>query len=194
MRKKRSYGRLRIIGGRFKGRYISSMLLPGLRPTANMVRESLFNIIGTRIEGAIFYDLFAGTGSVGIEALSRGAKSVCFVEENRACSELLYENINLLSLADEASLVTGDAVRFLKKLDSSISGESEDFNIIFADPPYSTDLLNQVLSVLEVSSLIKNGMLIMEHSYKHDLNMPFNDVSRYRYGDTRLTVSANCQI
>lgn len=121
---------MRVIGGEFRSRLLKSV--PGLdtRPTPDRLRESLFNILAPHIEGSVFADFYAGTGAVGIEALSRGAKRAVFVESNRAALAAIRENLRALGIEDRAEVRQGRAAALAPLIEA---------DIIFADPPYGVE-------------------------------------------------------
>ena len=122
---------MRVIAGTQKGRRLHGPKGPGLRPTADRVKEALFSILGSRVAGARFLDLYAGTGAIGIEALSRGASSVTFVESNPSAGCILKTNLAACGLEADANLFLSQAETFLR---SARTGTAA-FDIIFADPP-----------------------------------------------------------
>jgi 16S rRNA (guanine966-N2)-methyltransferase len=132
---------VRIIGGRWRGRRLHFPPLEGLRPTPDRVRETLFNWLAPVIEGARCLDLFAGSGALGIEALSRGAAKVVFVERHPLAVRKLRENLALLGI-DSVPVVKADALTWLK-------GRSQPFDIVLLDPPFGGNLLEPVCAVLE---------------------------------------------
>ena len=138
---KRSAGQVRIIGGRLRGRRIPVPDVPGLRPTPDRVRETLFNWLAPHLSGARVLDLFAGTGALGIEAASRGAAEVTLVESQRAAQAALRDTLQQLSLP-EVKLVTGDALAFLA------AGAGE-YDVIFLDPPFAAGLQAPALAAIE---------------------------------------------
>ncbi|MBI3546851.1 MAG: 16S rRNA (guanine(966)-N(2))-methyltransferase RsmD [Gammaproteobacteria bacterium] len=150
---KSSYpGKLRIIGGRWRGRRLSVPESEGLRPTPDRVRETLFNWLQTYIGGAHCLDLFAGTGALCLEALSRGAARVVMVEKAPAVAERLRQQLVLLQ-AQDARVTLADAVDFLQQT-------PEAFDIIFLDPPFKSDLIAQCAKLVEIHGWIKPGGLI----------------------------------
>jgi 16S rRNA (guanine966-N2)-methyltransferase len=134
---------LRIIGGKARGRRIRSVPGETTRPITDKVREALFNIIGTDILGASVLDLFAGTGSVGIEALSRGAKYVCFVDLNRGPVATVRENLNSTGLMDGAEVIRSDAFTFLEH------PPHDQFDYIFIAPPQYKKIWSKALQILD---------------------------------------------
>src|SRR5437773_8442538 len=126
--------RMRIVAGKFRSRQLKSLKGLALRPTSDMLRETLFNILGPRVEGSRFLELFAGTGAVGIEAISRGAVLAVFVENHPAAVRLIRENLATLEIKSEARIVASAVTPALEKLQKESSGV---FDFIFLDPPYA---------------------------------------------------------
>ena len=124
---------MRVITGSARGRRLLELAGGETRPTADRVKEGVFNIIQFDIEGRRVLDLFAGTGQLGVEALSRGAAEAVFVEQRRDAARLVTENLKLTGLADRARVVNGDALSYL-------AGAGERFDIVFIDPPYADRL------------------------------------------------------
>ncbi len=149
-------GQLRIIGGRWRGRRLAIVEAPGLRPTPDRVRETLFNWLAPVIEGARCLDLFAGTGALGLEALSRGAQSAVLVESNAAVAARLREHIRTLG-ADGATVVQADAMSYLGVLTSPIP---HPFDIVFLDPPFRSGLLTPCCERLEAGQWLAPGAWI----------------------------------
>lgn len=147
---------MRITGGTARGRSIESPVGLEIRPTGAKVRQALFNIIAHRVNGARFLDICAGTGLVGIEALSRGAGSLISIEENRAVAKAVENSLKKLNL--EGEVICGDWKRVLPIL------EPKSFDIIFADPPYKSPHIKDIpLSVEEHALLDDGGLLVIEH-------------------------------
>lgn len=146
---------LRIIGGEWRSRRLSFPNVPGLRPTPDRMRETLFNWLQGHIAGSRCLDLFAGSGALGLEALSRGAAEVVFVEKHPAAVKTLRHNLELLG-ATQAQLVHNDALRY-------VNTASEPFDFIFLDPPFHQQLIAPVLTALLTKNLLKpTGMLYLE--------------------------------
>src|SRR5215470_20411476 len=120
---------MRIIAGTFRSRQLKPLRKLPIRPTSDMLRETLFNILGPRVAGARFVDLFAGTGAVGIEAISRGASHVLFVENHRGAAQLIAANLALLEITEGARILTADALAAIGKLASEPA-----FDLVFLDP------------------------------------------------------------
>lgn len=149
-------GRLRIIGGRWRGRRISVPDRPGVRPTGDRVRETVFNWLAPVIDGARCLDLFAGTGALGLEAMSRGAGYAMFVEHDAPAAEQLERNIAELECG-QADVVTGDALRFLNSV-------PEPFDIVFLDPPFGEMDLGNLCTLLGRGWLADGAYVYIETS------------------------------
>ena len=146
-------GRLRIVAGNWRSRLLDIADVEGLRPTSERIRETLFNWLAPHIHGARCLDLFAGTGALGLEALSRGAASAVFVERDAVAEQRLRNNVDLLG-ADNAEIVSGDARDFLR------SDSAGPFNIVFLDPPFAGNLLGETCRLLVESCQLADGALI----------------------------------
>ena len=157
---------MRVISGTFKGRKLIPPKGLTIRPTPDKVKGAIFNILGDRIIESSFLDLFAGTGAIGIEALSRGAKEIIFVDDNIKAINLIKENLSRCKMQDaRCKIVKENAVEFIKSVGQGFSPAKFDF--IFLDPPYKTDLGEKAL--IEISSfniLKEDGEIIWEHYYK----------------------------
>lgn len=187
---------MRISGGIAKGRRIATKRLfsqspkkdEELRPTSSKVREALFDILRDRIEGASFVDLYAGTGTVGLEALSRGAGKAVFVEPNRLRSKAIKENAFKFCFSEKATVVERTAHEFLKKA----SVEKKRFDIFFVDPPYFSEEIIKILPMIGEKGLLNDkGTVIVEHFFKRKLPEAVGElkmIRSYRYGDTMLTI------
>ena len=146
-------GRLRIVAGNWRSRLLDIADVEGLRPTSERVRETLFNWLSPHLHGAQCLDLYAGTGALGLEALSRGAASAVFVERDPVAGQQLRKNVELLG-AENAEIVSDDAREFLH------SAPSRPFNIVFLDPPYAGNLLGETCKLLVDTSLLADDALI----------------------------------
>jgi 16S rRNA (guanine966-N2)-methyltransferase len=157
---------LYIVAGKYKNRKISSPKSQQTRPTTSRLREALFNICQTYIEKAKFLDVFAGSGAMGLEALSRGAQEAVFIDGQRECIRCIRENLQALDLEGCGRPLQGDALALLKKLDQ----QREKFDIIYMDPPYQiAGLPMELIKTIDETSLLKpGGMLFIEDS-KHVL-------------------------
>ncbi len=177
---------MRIISGRFKGRVLTSFQADHIRPTTDRVKETLFNKWMHSLDEAKVLDLFAGTGSLGLEALSRGATHVQFVEGNLKSIDILKKNIGLLKLTNaEYSILKSDVIAFLKKY----NGEA--FDLILIDPPFTEKMAHDVMQALMSSACYKAGTLIaIESQKKERMEAEYGDLFRYDmndYGDKILS-------
>ena len=149
-------GQLRIIGGDWRGRRLRVAPVPGLRPTGDRTREMLFNWLQARTAGARVLDVFAGTGALGLEALSRGARDALFIEHSRRAAAVLREHIRALGAADRAHLRVADAIRY------DVAAEGP-FDIIFLDPPFAAGLQAGMLArIAEEAWLAPRGVVYVE--------------------------------
>ncbi len=180
---------MRISSGIAKGRKVKTGSVHShVRPTMALVREALFNILQQKIVGAVFLDLYAGTGAVGCEALSRGAVEVVFVEENKTYAKGINQLVRTLGFSDRAKIITKKATSFLK--DAELTDVT--FDIMFLDPPYHTDEIDYALSAIGKSHLLKSGgLVIAEHFIKRKILHSIGNLTLLRdyiYGDTVLSV------
>lgn len=151
---------MRVITGRFKGRRLTGPREPGVRPTSDRLKESLFDILATRVQGSIFVDFFAGTGSIGIEAISRGAETVIFVESNRDCCGLIRRNLAHCGIESGFRLVAGETFSVIR----SLARSALDPDILFFDPPYDFIPYDDLLKLVFRVGLAKPGALVViEH-------------------------------
>ena len=178
---------MRIIAGQYKGRRLRTLSGQQLRPTSDRLRETLFNILQSRIEDASFLDVFAGSGAIGIEALSRGAKRAVFIESARRAVPMLEENIEHCEIGDSARVIPRDAIAALKFLASG----GDRFDIIYIDPPYESDLYEPVLRLIaERKILADDGIVITERRKGGIAQKSYGDLRPYRelvQGDSVLT-------
>lgn len=170
---------MRILGGSHKNQVIK--VPKTARPTSAKIRESLFHILKNQIEGSCFLDLFSGSAIVGIEALSRGANQVLFVEKDKAAIQVIRKNLKKLDLEKKAEIFHMDALKAVKLL----CKKERTFDLIYIDPPYDlniTSLLPQLFPLLK-----KQSLLIFEQRKNAMLNIPFlKKVDTREYGDTLL--------
>jgi 16S rRNA (guanine966-N2)-methyltransferase len=185
---------MKISGGTAKGRRTASKKLftktlagERVRPTSSKVREALFDIVRNRIEGARFVDLYAGTGTVGLEALSRGAGYAFFVEPNELLVVMINKALQDIGFLDRAAVLKGRADEFFEKA----ALRNERFDIFFIDPPYQSSEIETILPAIgEKEFLEEDGIVIVEHFFKKavpDRAGPLRVNRTYRYGDTMLT-------
>ncbi len=178
---------MRIITGSAKGTKLKTPQGLNTRPTADRIKESLFNILGPRINGAAVLDLFAGTGNLGLEALSRGARHAIFVDHSPVSIGIIKDNAIRTGLQEKCDVFRGDVLKILLRLQR----ENKFFDIIFCDPPYNQGWIQQVVAFLDVNSLMNpQGILVLEHSRHDELTTELNvlQVKRMeRYGETVLS-------
>ncbi|HLK03549.1 MAG TPA: 16S rRNA (guanine(966)-N(2))-methyltransferase RsmD [Candidatus Acidoferrum sp.] len=180
---------MRIIAGTYRSRILRSLKSQSLRPTSDRLRETLFNILSPEVAASRFLDLYAGTGAIGIEALSRGASEVVFVENHAAAVKLIKENLALLKITSGVQVISGNAVESLAKL---AARNSSPFDLVFLDPPYAAEAeYEQLLRALGTSSLISpTSIVIAEHRKQFELEETYAALVRYRVlkqGDAALS-------
>ena len=175
---------MRVITGSARGRRLKELEGLETRPTTGKVKEALFSVIQFDIEGRRVLDLFAGTGQLGIEALSRVAECAVFVERRRDALQVIRENLEACGMTDKARVVNGDAMSYLK------SGEK--FDLIFLDPPYASGLLEQALEkIVRFDICRRHGIIVAESAADKTLPPlagPYALYREYRYGKIKLTV------
>lgn len=174
---------MRVISGKLCGKKLEMLKEDAVRPTTDKVKESIFNVIQFDVVGASFMDLFAGSGQIGIEALSRGARAATFVDESRRAIDVVRRNLASTSLLERADVVQKDAISFLRQTRSR-------FDIAFLDPPYKTGILQKVLDIAP-DVMSERGIIICEHPAEEILpaNIKRFSVSRsYKYGKIMLTL------
>ena len=170
---------MRVIAGEFRSRRLKSV--PGLatRPTPDRLRETLFNVLAPLMEGALFLDAYAGTGAVGIEALSRGARRAMFVEKNRAAVAVIRDNLATLGLESRAEVFTGKVAPVLERVQA---------DIVFLDPPY--ELENEYEAALAALDKPETKLVIVQHASRQALKEEYGALRRYRIlkqGDNSLS-------
>jgi 16S rRNA (guanine966-N2)-methyltransferase len=186
---------MRISAGTAKGRPTATQRLlkktshgERLRPTSSKVREAIFDILRGRIEGAGFVDLYAGTGTVGLEALSRGAGSAVFVEPDESRVNAIADSLSRFGFEHSSVVVKGKAVEFLAKA----AGRDERYDIFFVDPPYNSDDGGKIVPMIDEMGLLKEGgVVIIEHFHKREFPEAIGSLKmqkRYKYGDTVLSL------
>ena len=176
---------MRVIAGKVKGIRLKTPKGEKTRPTADRVKEAVFSIIQFETEGSRFLDLFAGTGQMGIEALSRGASRAVFVDEWKDACRLVQENLQLSGLGDQALVVQSNYMSYLDRC-------REQFDIVFLDPPYADIFLENALNkISEIDILAERGIIICERPAEKQLDFEIPGLQRckdYRYGQTWITV------
>ncbi len=173
---------MRIITGRARGVRLKAPKGLSTRPTSDRVKESLFNILGTRVANRRVLDLFAGTGSLGLEALSRGA--ACAVLVDRATGNILQDNADHAKLSEMARVIRGDVFTALTRL----AAQGEEFDLVFCDPPYGKGLWERALAALDASSVLSEGALVIVESGEDERSVPvlsrLSLAREERYGHT----------
>lgn len=183
---------MRIIAGTFRSRQLKSLKGLALRPTSDRLRETLFNVLAEHIPGCRFLDVFAGTGAVGIEALSRGATAVVFIENHPPAATLIQKNLNSLGISGCARILKLDALRALQRLAAEYNPASALFDIVFLDPPYAAaEEYRRVLAFFgSAPFLAPGGFVIAEHRRTFDLPEALGHLERVRMlhqGDASLS-------
>jgi 16S rRNA (guanine(966)-N(2))-methyltransferase RsmD len=173
---------LRVVGGEARGRRLKTP--KGIRPTQGIVKEAIFNLVGPAIDGVHVLDLFAGSGALGIEALSRGAAAVTFVDREPRGLAILRQNLDALDLKARANVVRGDVVRWLESSPEQI----KQAGFVFMDPPYEDPVLDRALKAIDRE--VTGATVVVEHSRRQELPpLARLQVDRQRrYGDTVVTV------
>lgn len=173
---------MRIIAGDMRGRKLKTVSGMDTRPTADKVKGAIFNVLKEKVEDARVLDLFAGTGNLALEALSRGAREVVLVEKAYPAQKVIQENLKLIGEA-QAKLFSMDAFEFLKQY------PEVSFDLIFLDPPYRHELVNKALSILnKPCRLTESGVIIAETAVEEELQLcePFEIRKTSEYGDTKI--------
>jgi 16S rRNA (guanine966-N2)-methyltransferase len=180
---------MRIISGIYRGRQLRSLKRADLRPTSDQMRETLFDVLGPAIVGARFLDVYAGSGAVGLEALSRGASEVVLVESHRAAVELIERNLEALGAGSGVRVLGCKAATGLERL----AAEGATFNYVFLDPPYAEIReYHHTLRQLGRSSLLEpRSVVVAEHSRHVQLEERYGPLARFRslrHGDSQLSL------
>jgi 16S rRNA (guanine966-N2)-methyltransferase len=183
---------MRIIAGTYRSRILKSLKGLALRPTSDRLRETLFDVLGPAVEGARFLDVFAGTGAVGIEAISRGAVQVVFIENHGPAATLIRRNLESLGLRSGFQILAEDALKGLTKLADRQQPGDPGFDFVFVDPPYAAaEQYDRVLEFLGSAALLTQGAtVIAEHRRTVELPLQVGKLRRsrmLRQGDAALT-------
>ena len=175
---------MRVISGTARGRRLKELEGMETRPTTDRVKEAVFNIIQFDIEGRRILDLFAGTGQLGIEALSRGAAMAVFVEQRRDAATLIRDNLKVTDFTDRGRVINGEAMSFLASC-------REKFDVVFVDPPYAANLWEGTLAAISRFDILANhGIIVCESPLEQempDVAPPYFLHRTYRYGKIKVT-------
>jgi len=179
---------MRIIAGKYRGLRLRTLKEGSLRPTSDQLRETLFDVLGPSVEGATFLDAYAGSGAVGLEALSRGARDVTFIEHHRAASMLIRQNLAALQIASGFQLLTCAVVTGLERLEQ----QGERFDFVFLDPPYEEirEYHHTMRQLARGPMLRPTSLVIAEHSRHVQLEEEYGSLRRtrlLRHGDAQLS-------
>jgi 16S rRNA (guanine(966)-N(2))-methyltransferase RsmD len=178
---------MRVIAGIYKGRRLKTLEGLSVRPTSDRMRETLFNILTPRIEGARFADVCAGSGAIGVEALSRGARHVTFIESSLKAARIISENLRNCGIREDYRVINREAIRALKNLAS----EKAQFDIIYFDPPYDSSIYTPVMWLIAKQDLLaESGVVIVEHRRQTPLAPNYDRLRPYRQvvqGESLLT-------
>jgi len=178
---------MRVVTGEAKGRKLKAPKTMGTRPIIDRVKTALFDILSTRVEDARFLDLFAGTGSVGIEALSRGATKATFIEKSHSVLKIVRENLQITGLADRAETLHADAFKFLQDCASDpLRSPCGKYDIIYVAPPQYQEMAARALGLLDRSWLLReNGLVIVQIHPKERPGVAAVPLTRLRLTDER---------
>lgn len=179
---------MRVIGGTFGSRRLKGPGLLRLRPTSDRLRQTLFDVLGPSVEDCLFVDLYAGTGAIGIEAVSRGAREVVFVEKHAATARVLRQNLDSLGIQRGVELIAGDAIEGLER----IAARHLVADFVFLDPPYErVEEYERTLEFIDASRLlVPVSRVVVEHSVKTEMPDRFERIERVRLieqGDAALS-------
>lgn len=180
---------MRIISGTLKGRVVKGYDVDGTRPTMDRVKESVFSMIQNKIEDATVLDLFAGSGNLGIEAISNGSKVCYFNDLNKECIKVMNNNLKEFNIADKSVVLNQDYRRCLDYLKE----KALSFDLIFLDPPYRMECLNEVIEKILENNLLKDkGLIICEISYDYLYDFAgLEKIKKRKYGDKIVIILKN---
>ncbi len=180
---------MRVITGKARGRKLYTLSGNDVRPTTDAVKEAVFSIMQFGIEGRVFLDAYAGSGQMGIEALSRGAKKAVFLDNSRQSCEIVKKNLEVTGLSENAVVKNTDTLSY-------IAGTPEKFDIVFIDPPYRTGALMQTLERI-TKVMNKGGVIICEHPADEKMPGEIQDFvlkKEYKYGKIMITVYSHKEV
>jgi RNA methyltransferase, RsmD family len=185
---------LRVISGIAKGKRLKAPTGLNTRPITDMIKEALFNVLGSRVMGARFLDLFAGSGSVGIEALSRGAHKVIFVDYSNEAVKIVKENIDNCKFSDGYQILRNDVFKALGLLER----QNARFDLIYVDPPFTNEkIFNEVMVAIDAIDILEpDGIIIIRAPRRKEMPVMFNGLNKYRsshYGESSLHYYCRCE-
>lgn len=176
---------MRVITGSARGKHLQTLTGLDTRPTTDRVKESIFNIIQFDIEGRRVLDLFAGSGQLAIECISRGALHATTVDVSPAATKIIRENVSNCKFEDQIHIVTEDSLKFLARIKNQ-------FDLILLDPPYASNLLARALQKIEEFDILSNGGIMVCESARdavlEELSPPYRKGREYLYGKTKVTI------
>ena len=174
---------MRVISGKYKGKNLLGFDVDGTRPTMDRVKESLFGSIQNKVKNSVCLDLFAGSGSLGIEALSNGAKCCYFGDLNKEILKILKSNLDGI---DNSFVIEGDYLKILNEL------KDKKFDIIFLDPPYKFNLINSSIQfILDNEMLNEDGIIVCEYETEEIKNYTLKEIKDKKYGTKRIKIMKN---
>lgn len=165
---------MRIVAGQYRGQTISAGKDQSIRPTTNRIKTYIFDLLGNFVEQAAVLDLFSGAGSLGIEALSRGAESATFVDLSPRSLRISRQNVEKIGIKEQTTFIKSDALKYLQR-------NTKTYDIIFADPPYTWEKFDQLLSsVFEKQHLTRDGIVVLENEARHHIDWETQDYAVLR--------------
>ena len=182
---------MRVISGKLRGRVLKGFDIEGTRPTMDRVKESLFAIIQGYLEDAVVLDLFAGSGNLGIEAISNGASKCYFVDNNKVCIKAINDNIREFKIDNECVVLNRD----YKEVLSYFSSNNIKFDIIFIDPPYKYNIKSELMNLITEKDILNDGgIVVFEYQNDEDINECDNFIllKSKKYGDKYITILKKC--
>lgn len=176
---------MRVISGKLKGRVLKGYNIEGTRPTMDRVKESLFASIQDYLDDSIVLDLFAGSGNLGIEAISNGASKCYFVDNNKECIKVINDNVNTFNITEQAVILNKDYLDAINNFKNNVK-----FDIIFIDPPYKYNIKKELLDIILKNNILNdNGIAVFEYSLDEDIdNINFKLLKSKKYGDKYISV------
>ena len=178
---------MRVISGSLRGRKIKGYDIDGTRPTMDRVKESIFGSIQNYIEGSMVLDLFAGSGNLGIEAISNGCSFCYFVDNNRKCVDVIKDNLNEFKIVDKGKVILGDYDIVLDKL----CKDNVKFDVIFIDPPYKYKIVNKLMDSMILDKILNDGGIVIFEYSNDDLRKEYDDyllLKNKKYGDKYISI------